>query len=98
MFFVGDTVFFSWPPSQRHSVFLLRSRPALDSCLVSWLRGVRLREEEGGGVAFLLQRAGYYYFACGVPGHCEEGQRIAIFANTGEGRGGECGSGRTRSV
>ena len=82
MFYIGDTVKFSWPANERHNVFLFYSQAAFDNCVFGRVRGVQLRGL--GGVTFTLRRQGFYYFACAVSGHCQVGQKIAIYANNGE--------------
>ncbi|CAN6174707.1 unnamed protein product [Urochloa humidicola] len=75
-FHVGDVLDFkSW----NGTVLLLARRHDYERCATG-AAATRFATGSGGGTMFQLERPGTFYFASGVPGRCEAGQRMAVRA------------------
>ncbi|CAN7088681.1 unnamed protein product [Brassica rapa subsp. narinosa] len=71
-FKVGDQLVFKY--SGLHSVVELGSETAYKSCDV----GTPVNSLSSGNDVVKLSKTGTRYFACGTPGHCEQGMKVKV--------------------
>ncbi|XP_061996280.1 mavicyanin-like [Rosa rugosa] len=71
-FRVGDGLFFSYN-KQYHNVVQV-SEQGFKSCNSS----SPIAAYSSGSDTITLERPGHYYFLCGAPGHCEDGQKVDV--------------------
>ncbi|XP_057958849.1 mavicyanin [Malania oleifera] len=71
-FQVGDTILFVYNP-KFHDVMEV-THADYNACNAS----APIHTYKTGNDSYTIQGAGHYYFLCGVPGHCEAGQRVDI--------------------
>ncbi|KAF5746938.1 Blue copper [Tripterygium wilfordii] len=72
---VGDQLVFKYTTGL-HSVVELASESAYKNCDV----GSVLDSKNSGNDVVKLNKAGTRYFACGTPGHCQQGMKLKITA------------------
>ncbi|OMP05065.1 Plastocyanin-like protein [Corchorus olitorius] len=71
-FHVGDSLHFEYN-SQFHNVMQV-THPDFQSC-----KGTSaIASYTSGSDSVTLKRPGHFYFLCGVPGHCQAGQKVDI--------------------
>ncbi|XP_075639856.1 mavicyanin-like [Castanea sativa] len=71
-FRVGDTIRFVYNPIENN--VMLVSYENYKSCNSTDPKFVRI----SGNDSFPITKPGHYYYICGVPGHCEDGQKVDI--------------------
>ncbi|GLJ27050.1 hypothetical protein SUGI_0530380 [Cryptomeria japonica] len=71
-FYVGDSLLFLYNKTW-HNVLQVTEND-YDSCKNS----SPIATYEGGNNILPLSKAGLYYYLCGITGHCEAGQKVAI--------------------
>ncbi|KAG2283685.1 hypothetical protein Bca52824_054905 [Brassica carinata] len=71
-FKVGDQLVFKY--SGLHSVVELGSETAYKSCDL----GTPVNSLSSGNDVVKLSKTGTRYFACGTPGHCEQGMKVKV--------------------
>ncbi|CAF1920301.1 hypothetical protein HID58_049199 [Brassica napus] len=71
-FKVGDQLVFKY--SGLHSVVELGSETAYKSCDL----GTTVNSLSSGNDVVKLSKTGTRYFACGTPGHCEQGMKVKV--------------------
>ncbi|KAF8388029.1 hypothetical protein HHK36_026695 [Tetracentron sinense] len=71
-FHVGDTVLFEYN-SQFHNVMQV-NHTDYKSCNIT----TPMATHSTGNDSIAISRTGHYYFLCGVPGHCQAGQKVDI--------------------
>ncbi|KAM0033805.1 putative Blue (type 1) copper binding protein [Helianthus debilis subsp. tardiflorus] len=71
-FKVGDTLVFKYSPL--HNVAELGSESEYKNCDV----GSATNSMSDGNSVVKLTKAGTRYFACGTPGHCDQGMKVKI--------------------
>ncbi|GAA0166957.1 hypothetical protein LIER_21998 [Lithospermum erythrorhizon] len=76
-FKVGDSLVFNYGSS--HSVSEV-SPSDYSSCSSS----NALSTDRSGGTTITLKTAGQHYFVCGVPGHCDGGQKLTVTVSGAE--------------
>ncbi|KAL6194595.1 hypothetical protein ACLB2K_035677 [Fragaria x ananassa] len=74
-FHVGDTLLFSYSPY--HNVIEV-TKQGFESCdpnspIVAY---------DSGSDSITLERPGHYYFLCGIPGHCNVGQKVEVVVSS----------------
>ncbi|KAK4417889.1 Blue copper protein [Sesamum alatum] len=79
-FKVGDELEFKYTAGL-HSVVELAGESAYKSCDI----GSAVDSLNGGSNTVKLSKAGTRYFACGTPGHCEQGMKVKITAVAADG-------------
>ncbi|PKA52526.1 Mavicyanin [Apostasia shenzhenica] len=84
-FYVGDTLDFKYN-KQYHNVLEVRQ-----SDYAACKNGSALSEFTSGNDSVVIDTAGHHYYICGVPGHCQVGQKLDILA-VAEGQGGATAS------
>ncbi|MCO5602010.1 hypothetical protein L7F22_056137 [Adiantum nelumboides] len=76
-FLVGDTLFFKYDPN-RHNVMVVREED-YNACNFSH----PLAMYDDGETMLELDEEGTYFFICGVPGHCDAGQKLTVTVEAG---------------
>ncbi|KAK9139778.1 hypothetical protein Scep_009459 [Stephania cephalantha] len=71
-FHVGDTILFVYN-AQFHNVMQV-SHAEYQSCNVT----APIATHSSGNDSIVIKKIGHYYFFCGVPGHCQSGQKVDI--------------------
>ncbi|GAB4843416.1 hypothetical protein Ancab_013378 [Ancistrocladus abbreviatus] len=71
-FRVGDTILFEYHP-QFHNVMQV-AHPAYQACNASF----PITTHTTGNDSITITRHGHHFFICGVPGHCQSGQKVDI--------------------
>ncbi|KAL0344122.1 UNVERIFIED_CONTAM: Uclacyanin 1 [Sesamum angustifolium] len=79
-FKVGDELEFKYTAGL-HSVVELAGESAYKSCDI----GSALNSLNGGSNTVKLSKPGPRYFACGTPGHCEQGMKVKITTAAADG-------------
>ncbi|KAF9590794.1 hypothetical protein IFM89_038386 [Coptis chinensis] len=70
-FKVGDVIVFEY--NNQHNVLEVNQND-YDTCNVT----AALQTYESGNDSITLSRSGYFYYLCGIPGHCLAGQKVDI--------------------
>ncbi|KAL6191868.1 hypothetical protein ACLB2K_038257 [Fragaria x ananassa] len=74
-FHVGDTLLFSYSPY--HNVIEV-TKQGFESCDPS----SPIAAYDSGSDSITLERPGHYYFLCGIPGHCNAGQKVEVVVSS----------------
>lgn len=76
----GEKIYFKFNDTLLHDVILLKDKAAYDKCDTK----AELAEliEDGGPGTYPIGplKAGTYYYACGIKGHCAAGQKATVIA------------------
>ncbi|KAK6913914.1 Phytocyanin domain [Dillenia turbinata] len=73
-FHVGDIILFQYN-AQYHNVMLV-TRTDYKACNTS----APVEKNTSGNYSYTITTLGHHYFLCGVPGHCQSGQKVEINA------------------
>ncbi|MCO5547680.1 hypothetical protein L7F22_001131 [Adiantum nelumboides] len=84
-FVVGDSLYFNYS-SQYHNVLQV-TEANYDACNAS--QPIRMWDD--GATVIPLNMTGTFYYICGIPGHCEQGQKVAVTVGTGSATSGAAG-------
>ncbi|KAI5056376.1 hypothetical protein GOP47_0028194 [Adiantum capillus-veneris] len=71
-FVVGDTLYFNYS-SQYHNVVQV-TKANYNACIST----NPIEEWQDGATVITLNMTGTFYYICGVPGHCDQGQKVAV--------------------